>query len=57
MIKALQDNEKFTLDCNIIQQWIVKTLKKSLHLQKIVMKDLEMLKYLTDLSTKKIPSE
>lgn len=34
MIKALKDNEKYTLDSNIIQQWIMKLTKKNKNLQR-----------------------
>jgi hypothetical protein len=46
LIKALKDNERYTFDSNIIQQWIVKLLKKSPPLQRILVKDPEVLNYL-----------
>lgn len=57
MIKALKDNEKYTLDSNIIQQWIMKLVKKNKNLQKCILSEPETLSYLTELSTKKIPTE
>ena len=47
MIKALKDNEKYTLDSNIIQQWIVKLLKKNKNLQKCLISEPESLNYLS----------
>ena len=57
MIKALKDNEKYTLDSNIIQQWIMKLLKKSKSLRKALISVPETLLYLLELSTKKIRTE
>ena len=57
MIKALKDNERYALDSNIIQQWIIKLTKKNKNLQKALQEDPETLTYLSELSTKKIPTE
>ena len=57
IFKALQDNEKYTLDCNIIQQWIIKTVRKNADLQKFLLEDQEIFKYLKNLTTKKVPGE
>lgn len=57
MIRALKDNEKYTSDSNIIQQWIVKILKKNVHLQKILINEPDAMKYLTEVATKKLPTE
>lgn len=57
MIKALKDNEKYTLDSNIIQQWIMKLTRKNPTLQQVLRQEPTMLGYLTELSTRKIPTE
>lgn len=47
MVKALEYNEKYTFDSSIIQQWIIKSCKKSLKMQKLLRENPTYLKYLT----------
>lgn len=46
MVKSLKENEKYTLDSNIIQQWILKSVRKSKEMQSILAQKDELLKYL-----------
>ena len=57
VLKALQENEKYTLDADIIQQWIMKIARKSPQLAEYISKNIEVIQYLAKLATKKNPSD
>lgn len=57
MIKALRENEKYPLDSSIIQQWIIKSIRKNKKFLELIFEEGEWLKYLTEAPTKKTPAE
>jgi hypothetical protein len=57
IVEALMHNEQYSLDSNIIQQWVVILLNRNQHLRAHVANDETVLQYLLKVATKKCPSE
>jgi hypothetical protein len=57
MIRALKDNEKYPFDSSIIQQWIMKSIRKNNQFKLLVLKSPDWHKYLLEVCTKKLPTE
>jgi len=50
-------NEKYSLDSNIIQQWIIILVNRNANLRAHIEKDLTLVNFMMKAATKKIPSE
>ena len=57
LVEALKVNEQYSLDSNIIQQWLVILVNRNPCLREFLGEHGECLEYLHKLSTKKTPSE
>lgn len=57
MIRALKENEKYPFDSSIIQQWIVKSIRKNERFKFLILQSPDWHKYLLEVPTKKIPTE
>lgn len=50
-------NEKYSLDSNIIQQWIIILVNRNTNLRAYIEKDMTMVNFFMKAATKKIPSD
>ena len=57
IVEALKFNEQYSSDSNIIQQWIVILLNRNKHLRQYLIEEPDLREYLTQLATKKVPSD
>jgi hypothetical protein len=57
IVEALVHNEQYSLDSNIIQQWVVILLNRNQALRAFVANDETALQYLFKVATKKCPSD
>lgn len=57
IVEALMHNEQYSLDSNIIQQWIIILLNRNQILRTFVANDENTLQYLFKVATKKCPSD
>lgn len=57
LLEGLIANEKYSLDSNIIQQWIIVLVNRNPDLQAYLQSERDTCSYLMKMATKKLPSE